>query len=107
MSQREDLQYYLKNRDEVLRVRAELRAAAKDGDSEGYRALMERHPRAYRIASQINALENLRRKLSKQINKIRENKNIPDERKKALIKQLKERQADIVGRANARFRVEL
>ena len=107
VSQREDLQYYLKNRDEVLRVRAELRAAAKDGDSEGYRALMERHPRAYRIASQINALENLRRKLSKQINKIRENKNIPDERKKALIKQLKERQADIVGRANARFRVEL
>ena len=89
-----------------MAVRAELKNAQKNGDAQHYVDTIRRYPTEYKLVSAINKLETSRRKLSQQIKKIRESKTIPEEQKKAMIDLLKQRQEEIVGRANQLFREE-
>ncbi len=86
--------------DEVLRVRAELRDAVKDGDTDRYMSIMQSYPDEYRASIQINKIENARKRLSSQIKKVRENKRLSDTQKKSMIEDLKKRQDALVGRGN-------
>lgn len=104
VTSREDLQYYIENRDRVMKVRAELRDAAKSGDAARYQETVARFPHEYRIANQINRIESARKMLSREINKVRDNKNLSEERKKELIDAIKNRQQQLVGRGNAVLR---
>lgn len=101
LTDREDLTGYIAKRDEVLAVRNALRDAVKDGDTEKYQMIMERYPEQYRVAARINKIESARRKIGGQINKIRENKNIPEEEKRRMIQELKDRQEALINQANS------
>lgn len=98
---RNDLDGYIKNRDRLLTIRAELRDAAKEGDSERYQMIMQEYPEEYRLSSAINRIENARKKISRQISKIRDSNKIPDSQKKQMIDALKQKQDALVGQANA------
>lgn len=104
ITSRNDLQYYIKNRDRVLAIRAELRNASKDGNAQHYLDIMNHYPSEYKLIGAINSLETARRKISQQIKKIQESKSIPEAQKKDMIRLLKERQDELVGRANTLFR---
>jgi hypothetical protein len=86
-----------------LRIRAELKSAKDDGDGERYRYIIEKYPFEYRVANAINKIENARKKLSKQIKKIRETEKLTDAQKSALVDKIKKKQDELVGRANAYF----
>lgn len=103
VTSKNDLQYYVENRDKVLAVRRELKEARESGDSEHYKNIILAYPEEYRIAAKINAFENARKKISRTINKIRESK-LPDAEKQERIRELKERQDELVGKANAFLR---
>lgn len=101
LTSREDLTGYIEKRDEILAVRNAMKDALKNGDTATYQSIMQRYPNEYKIASRINAIESNRRKLGGQINRIRDNKSIPDAEKKRMIDGLKERQEALVNQANA------
>jgi hypothetical protein len=103
VTSRNDLQYYIENRDRVMAVRQELKEALKEGDSQHYQDVMLAHPQEYRMSASINMFENARKKISHQIRKVQDSK-LADDKKDALIKTLKQHQDDLVGRANAILR---
>jgi hypothetical protein len=100
VTKREDMQSYIEGRDDVMRVRKELKDAIKDGDSERYTRVMRLYPKQYKASIQINKIENARRKMATNIKRIRESTRIPDARKEELIAQLKERQEKLVAAGN-------
>lgn len=101
ITSKNDLQAYIEGRDEVLRVRSELRDALKDGDTDRYQYIMQTYPEEYRASIRINKIENARKKLSSQIKKVRENKKLSEEKKKETIDALKKKQDSLVGKGNA------
>lgn len=100
VTSKNDLQDYIEGRDQVLRIRKALQDARKEGDNELYLSIMRRYPKEYKVAARVNALENARKKLGSKIKKIRDNKRMTEERKEEVIKSLKERQDNLVGRGN-------
>lgn len=104
ISTRENTQYYVENRDRVLRVYEELKSAKKSGDSALYLRTIERYPAEYKIAVKIYKIEAARRKLSSMIAKIRESKTMTDQQKADRITELKKRQQDLMRSANMLFR---
>lgn len=100
ITKRNDLQDYIEGRDQVLRVRKAMLDARKDGDNEMYLSIIQKYPKEYKIAARINAFENARKKIGTKIKKIKESKNLTEERKEEIVKSLKERQDTLVGRAN-------
>lgn len=95
-----DLQQYIKGRDELLRVRTALRAASQAGDSELYTSIMRNHQTEYRASIRINAIENARKKMSALINKVRRSDRLTDARKQELITKMKDKQDKLVGIGN-------
>ena len=100
VTERNDLQTFIEGRDQVLRIRAAIRDANKEGDKQLAKRIRESYPVEAGIHGRINAIENARKKKSTQIKKIRENPRLSDERKEQIIKSLKERQNKIVGDGN-------
>jgi uncharacterized protein YukE len=98
-----DVEAYIKNRDRVLMVRAELRGAIKDGDQELYKNIILEYPDEYKLAARINKIENARKKLSSKINKIRKSTRLTDAQREDMIAELKKRQNELVGQANKLF----
>lgn len=104
VTSKNDLQFYIENRDKVLAIRQELKEAVKNGDSAQYTAIISKYPEEYRVATRINKLESLRKKIGRKIKQVQESKTIPEDRKEELVKMLKERQDGIVGQANVYLR---
>lgn len=98
-----DTAEYFAHRDKVMPVLAELKAAAKAGDSEHYQEIMTKYPDEYRQAVSLNKIENARKKYSAKIKQIRETSKIPEDQKDAMIKALKAKQDELVGKANGLF----
>jgi hypothetical protein len=97
---RNDLQDYIEGRDQVLRVHKAMKDARRDNDDAMYLSIIQKYPKEYKIAARINAFENARKKISTKIKKIRESKKGTEESREARIKMLKDRQDNLVGRAN-------
>ena len=100
ITSKNDLQQYIKGRDELLRVRTALKAASKAGDRDLYTQIMANHRDEYRAAIRINAIENAREKLSATINRIKRSAKLTDARKEELITRLKDKQDKLVGIGN-------
>jgi hypothetical protein len=103
ITSRNDLQYYIDNRDRVLAVGQELKSALKEGDSQHYQEVMQAYPKEYKMYASINAFENARKKISHQIKKVQDSK-LPDDKKGELVRTLKQQQDSLVGRANGILR---
>lgn len=100
VSDRENVTRYVRNRDQVLRVRKGLNDAVKDGNQQAYLRIIEQYPEEYRLAARINNIENQRRKISRQIKKIRDTKSLNEAEKESRIKILKEHQQELVRLGN-------
>jgi hypothetical protein len=100
VTSRNDMERYMQRTQEVLQIRQEIRAANEAGDSERVAAAFERYPGQIEIMDSINKLSRDRSKLTRDINSISRNENIPEDVKRDLIKQLREQQNQLVGLAN-------
>jgi hypothetical protein len=100
VTSRNDMERYMQRTQEVLQIRQEIRAANEAGDSERVAAAFERYPGQVEIMDSINKLARDRSKLTREINSISRNENIPDDVKSDLIKQLRDQQNQLVGLAN-------
>jgi hypothetical protein len=100
VTSRNDMERYMQRTQEVLQIRQEIRAANEAGDSERVAAAFERYPGQIEIMDSINKLARDRSKLTRDINSISRNENIPEDVKRDLIKQLRDQQNQLVGLAN-------
>ena len=76
-------------------------STAKDnGDYERLRQHRELYKKELPIARQVKALNSQRIKLAKQIRKIQDNGRIPQAERDKRVKQLRERQDEVVMKAN-------
>lgn len=97
ISSREDLGSYIRNRDRILVPRNEMRDAVDQRNRERIARLREQYSAAdFRLAEQINRIENQRRQITRQMNAVRDNPNLPDERKRELLDRLDARQQQII-----------
>jgi hypothetical protein len=97
---RNDMERYMERTQEVLQIRQEIRAANEAGDSERVAAAFERYPGQIEIMDSINKLARDRSKLTREINSINRNENIPEDVRRDLVKQLRDQQNQLVGMAN-------
>jgi hypothetical protein len=100
VTSRNDMERYMQRTQEVLQIRQEIRAANEAGDSERVAAAFERYPGQIEIMDSINKLARDRSKLTREINSISRNENIPEDVRRDLVKQLREQQNQLVGMAN-------
>lgn len=101
MTDREDLQAYIKNRDRVMAVKDALSQAKKAGDSERYQEIMQKYRDEYRMAVRLSRVEARRRKISALIKKIQASTTIPETEKRKRVDALRQEQAALVNNANA------
>lgn len=104
VTSRNDLEYYVKNRDLVLAIKHEITQARKDGEPEHAKEIIQAYPDEVKIMGRINALEQSRKKIAHQINLFRANKKMDEAAKKRNIDRLQKRQQEIIGRANGILR---
>jgi hypothetical protein len=100
VTSREDMTVYTERMNEVLQVRQEIRQAAQSGMPERVQAALERYPGQVQIMDAFNSLSRDRMQISRQINEITRNANIPDDAKKDIIKSLRDQQNMLVQMAN-------
>jgi hypothetical protein len=103
VSERENMGKYMEDRDKYERIRLSMKEAAKEG-TEAWNSARDRFGKKYPLSVRLNKIENQRRKLSAQIRKITNAKNMTDEEKKARIKWIREKQQDLIGLANSLVR---
>jgi hypothetical protein len=97
ISSREDLGSYIRARDRVLVPRNELRDAVDQGNRERIARLRQEYsPADFRLAEQINRIENQRRQITRRMNAVRDNPNISEERKRELLDRLDQQQQQII-----------
>jgi len=96
----EDVGIYMENRDKVLRIRKELETAIAYRRPEDIRRIRSEYENILAIHAQVKALDNARNRLVRQMNKIKNLPLLPQEQKDKRIALLRERQQEIVKRAN-------
>lgn len=97
---RNDMESYIKNMEEVLRIRQEIRDASQNGQTDRISNVMNRYPGQVELMESFSRISRERSKIAQDINKISRNPNIPDDSKKDIIKSLRERQNALVGLSN-------
>jgi hypothetical protein len=97
---RNNMERYMERTQEVLQIRQEIRAANEAGDSARVAAAFERYPGQVEIMDSINKLSRDRSKLTREINTISRNENIPEDVRRDIVKQLREQQNQLVNAAN-------
>lgn len=101
-SDRADMNFYVTNRDKILRIDRSLNAAIANKDRSLVLSLREQYPDELAAAKAIKKIESKRRKISSLIEDIRES-NLSTEEKRAEIARLKQIQTDLVQSANKFF----
>lgn len=94
-----DLEAFMKIRDEVGYAHKELELRLKNGDMPGAIETRKRYRKELAAYASIDAMDNMRDKLMRQIKKIEASRTIPDEKKRELVKKLRERITQAVTRA--------
>ena len=97
---RNDLTSYIEGRDWAETILKEESTAKDNGDYERLRQHRELYKKELPIARQVKALNSQRIKLAKQIRKIQDNGRIPQAERDKRVKQLRERQDEVVMKAN-------
>ena len=100
VSPREDLGDYLEKRDKILIAKDELKAASESGSSEAVAKIRSDYADEIRFIGIIRQIENQRRKISRQINNVRDSRTLTDEKKKELLDRLDKAKQKLTKRAN-------
>lgn len=97
---RNDLEQFIKNRDQILTINKEIEEAKKYGQPERIANVLENYPEAFASIPAMKAINNRRNNLLQKIRNIRRNPNIPSDRKDEIIDKLNAQVEVLVGQAN-------
>jgi len=100
VSTREDYSRYIDKRDEILLAGDEIKDAIDDQDRERALAARERFAEELRYLPRVRAIDNAIRKVNRQMNQVRDNRNLSDQQRRALIDRLDERKQMLIARGN-------
>ena len=100
ISEREDYGSFVEKREKILVVGEELRDAIKSGDTERLQRARSKYAEEIALLPRIKAIDNAIRKVSRQINQVRDNARLPDSQRELLIERLNERKQDLISRGN-------
>ena len=100
VTDRQDLGTYIEKRDRVLRAFDEIRDASKKQDAPRLAKARQNYSEEIKYIQLVRNIENARRKLSQQINAVRDNERLSDERKQELLDTLEDRRNAVVLRAS-------
>ena len=100
VSPREDLGDYLEKRDRILVGLDELKAASEAGNAERITKIRSDYADEIKFIGIVRQIENQRRKITSQMNKVRDSRTLSDEKKEELLDKLDEAKQKLVTRAN-------
>jgi hypothetical protein len=100
VSSREDYGRYIEKRDEILLAGEELKEAVDNRDRERALAARERFAEELRYLPRVRAIDNAIRKVNRQMNQVRDNRNLSDERRREIMDRLDERKQLLILRGN-------
>lgn len=100
VSTREDYGRYIDKRDEILLAGEELKAAVDNQDRERALAARERFAEELRYLPRVRAVDNAIRQVNRQMNQVRDNRNLSDERRREIMDRLDERKQLLILRGN-------
>lgn len=103
ISELEDMNAYMENRDRIIRIEKSLKAAQEAGDSYSVETLQLQYPEELAAANAIKKIETRRKKISAAINDIRDSKTMSDSQKSDAIRALRKEQEELVKVANKYF----
>lgn len=99
VTDRQDLGTYIEKRDRVLRAFDEIKDASEKQDAERLAKARRKYSNEIKYIALVRRIESARRQLARQINLVRDNERLSDERKQELLDQLEEKRNQIVLRA--------
>ena len=100
VSTREDYGRYIEKRNAILLAGDEIKEAIDNQDRERALAAREEFAEELRYLPRVRAIDNAIRQVNKQMNKLRDNRNMPDEQKQAIMDRLDERKQALILRGN-------
>jgi hypothetical protein len=100
VSDREDLSDYIEKRDKILVAFDELKSAGEAGNAERLAKIRTDYANEIKFIGIVRQIENQRRKISRQINNVRDSRTLTDEKKKELLDKLDEAKQKLTKRAN-------
>lgn len=100
VSEREDYGSFIEKREKILVVGNELRDSIKSGDTERLQRARTKYADEIALLPRIKAIDSAIRKVSRQINQIKDNKRLPDSQRDLLIERLNERKQMLIARGN-------
>ena len=100
VSEREDYSSFIEKREKILVVGNELRDSIKSGDTERLQRARTKYADEIALLPRIKAIDSAIRKVSRQINQIKDNKRLPDSQRDLLIERLNERKQMLIARGN-------
>ena len=100
ISEREDYGSFIEKREKILVVGNELRDSIKSGDTERLQRARAKYADEIALLPRVKAIDNAIRKVSRQINQIKDNKRLPDSQRELLIERLNERKQMLIARGN-------
>ena len=100
ISEREDYGSFVEKREKILVVGEELRDSIKSGDTERLQRARSKYAEEIALLPRIKAIDNAIRKVSRQINQVRDNARLPDSQRELLMERLNERKQDLISRGN-------
>ena len=103
VSQKSDVETYMSMRQRVLQPEKAMKMAMEAGDYQTAARIRQNYPDEMRLAGVFKAADTARNKLTTQIRMVRENKNLPEDRKAEIIKRLREQMSRYETNAIAAF----
>ena len=100
VSDREDTENFIDNRNVILTARRELLEATRAGDVARIEAVRNSYADELAIAPRINAFNNRRNQLLRRRNQIKKTPNIPEAQREKLLERVNEQIQEVVLRAN-------
>jgi hypothetical protein len=100
VSEREDLGRFIDKRDEIFLAGKELKEAIDNGDRERALAARERFAEELRYLPRVRAINNAIGQVNRQMSQVRDNRNLSDEQRRAIMDRLDERKQMLIARGN-------
>lgn len=100
VSTREDYGRYIEKRNEILLAGEELKEAIDNQDRERALAARERFAEELRYLPRVRAIDNAIRQVNRQMNRLRDNRTMPEAQKRAIMDRLDERKQMLISRGN-------
>lgn len=100
VSEREDMGEYMERASRVLMAGEELKQARESGDAKWAQETVQQYQRELRLLGQVKNFETELRKISRRMNEIEKNRDIPEAQKRVIKDALDQRKQMILSNAN-------